>query len=273
MRGNGDSKHLGRWGAWVGAAVLVAGSIGFTTPAFAAQSDNGRGHSVQGQAHKPVKTQHSTTSHRPSSTGGHSTSTGHSTTGSQGGSGVSLPRPNHYQAQSDPDGMENGGVDQPGGQGGVDTTSQDGNNGSGNDADCEDDNRGVGVPGHCKDRPAPVTPPVVNPPVENPPAENPPVENPPVIGGTTETGTSTGTPNQGVVVSAPMIPGIAPAGVGTASVSAPTAAAPASTAAAGVLPNTGAGAALFGLAIAALIALAVGTGLVRQGRRTARISA
>ena len=262
MRGNGDSRHRGRWGAWIGAAVLLAGSIGFTTPAFAAQSDNGRGHSAQGQAHKPAKTQHATTSHRPTSTGGHTS------TGGQGGSGVSLPRPNHYQAQSDPDGMENGGVDQPGGQGGVDTTSQDGNNGSGNDADCEDDNRGRGVPGHCKDRPAPVTPPVV----ETPPAAG---------GGSTDTGTpgttDTGTPNQGSIVSAP---GLTPVtGLSESTVSAPAAAAaPASvtasgSTAAGVLPNTWAGAALLGLAIAALVALAVGTGLVRQGRRTSRLSA
>lgn len=59
-------------------------------------------------------------------------------------------RPNDWQAQADPDGMTNGGVDQPGGTGGT-IGSQDGNNGSGNDADCEDDNRGQGVPGHCKD--------------------------------------------------------------------------------------------------------------------------
>ena len=59
-----------------------------------------------------------------------------------------------WQAQADPDGNENGGVDQPGGSGGVNTDDQDGNNGSGNDSDCEDDNRGKGVPGHCKDKPA-----------------------------------------------------------------------------------------------------------------------
>ncbi len=55
-----------------------------------------------------------------------------------------------WQAQADPDGQQNGGIDQPGGTGGADRTDQDGNNGSGNDADCEDDNRGKGVPGHCK---------------------------------------------------------------------------------------------------------------------------
>jgi LPXTG-motif cell wall-anchored protein len=64
---------------------------------------------------------------------------------------VSLPRPNDDQAQADPDGLANGGVDQPGGLGGVAVTDQDGNNGSGNDVDCEDDNNGVGIPGHCRD--------------------------------------------------------------------------------------------------------------------------
>ena len=59
-----------------------------------------------------------------------------------------------WQAQSDPDGLETGGIDQPGGNGGYDPKGWDGNNGSGNDPDCEDDNRGKGVPGHCKDRPA-----------------------------------------------------------------------------------------------------------------------
>jgi LPXTG-motif cell wall-anchored protein len=50
--------------------------------------------------------------------------------------------------------MENDGVDQPGGNGGVNPNAQDGNNGSGNDVDCEDDNRGKGVPGHCKEKSA-----------------------------------------------------------------------------------------------------------------------
>ena len=82
--------------------------------------------------------------------------------GSAGGStssnsAVQHERPNDYQAQSDPDGMDNEGVDQPGGDGGypIDdqgTKDQDGNNGTGNDLDCEDDNRGKGVPGHCKDK-------------------------------------------------------------------------------------------------------------------------
>jgi len=62
---------------------------------------------------------------------------------------TTFTRPNGWQAQADPDGMTNGGVDQPGGTGGT-VGAQDGNNGSGNDTDCEDDNRGQGVPGHCK---------------------------------------------------------------------------------------------------------------------------
>jgi hypothetical protein len=53
------------------------------------------------------------------------------------------------RSPSDPDGTLNGGVDKPGGEGGIDPSSRDGNNGSGNDADCEDDNRGVGTPGSC----------------------------------------------------------------------------------------------------------------------------
>lgn len=67
-------------------------------------------------------------------------------------------RDGRWQAQADPDGDENGGVDQPRGSGGLNPDDQDGNNGSGNDSDCEDDNRGKGVPGHCKDKrhPAPV---------------------------------------------------------------------------------------------------------------------
>jgi hypothetical protein len=56
------------------------------------------------------------------------------------------------KSPSDPDGMENGGADKPGGQGGT-IGAQDGNNGSGNDIDCEDDNRGQGVPAHCEAKP------------------------------------------------------------------------------------------------------------------------
>ena len=60
----------------------------------------------------------------------------------RGGSG------NQGKAKSDPDDdgrgpdRSNGGVDQPGGAGGVDLADQDGNNGCGNDDDFEDDNEG-----------------------------------------------------------------------------------------------------------------------------------
>ena len=50
--------------------------------------------------------------------------------------------PNKGNAQHDPDGDANGGVDQPGGDGGEDLADQDGNNGCGNDDDFEDDNNG-----------------------------------------------------------------------------------------------------------------------------------
>lgn len=45
------------------------------------------------------------------------------------------------RSQSDPDGLENGGPDKPGCDGGIDD-DRDGNNGCGNDADREDDNNG-----------------------------------------------------------------------------------------------------------------------------------
>ncbi|HVL64524.1 MAG TPA: hypothetical protein VM573_05060 [Actinomycetota bacterium] len=46
------------------------------------------------------------------------------------------------KSPSDPDGMENGGADKPGGSGGEYQWDQDGNNGCGNDTDFEDDNNG-----------------------------------------------------------------------------------------------------------------------------------
>ena len=46
------------------------------------------------------------------------------------------------KASSDPDGMYNRGVDQPGRTGGLYLSDQDGNNGCGNDQDFEDDNNG-----------------------------------------------------------------------------------------------------------------------------------
>ena len=229
----------GRLVGWVATVVLVAGSIAFAAPA-AAKSDSGGAHSARGQAHKqPAAAQGKKRGHdRPAPVrGGH-------VRGSQGGSGVSLPRPNDFQAQSDPDGLENGGVDQPGGQGGVDPTAQDGNNGSGNDTDCEDDNNGVGVPGHCKDDPETVTtPPAVD--VE-------PVGETVVIAGPFAPTASSvaiempeATHPQAVVLGGSRMPGTS----------------------ATVLPDTGAGQVLLGLALAGLATLAVGAGLLRQGRR------
>jgi LPXTG-motif cell wall-anchored protein len=172
---------------------------------------------------------------------------------------VSLSRPNHFQAQADPDGMTNDGVDQPGGAGGIDTSSQDGNNGSGNDADCEDDNRGVGVPGHCKDRPETPGTPTGDIPDD-------------------QTGGESGsTPDSSAVTqSADVAPGPAPSAMvsapatsagGSSSVVTRSQAAPAATPHT-LLPNTGLGRALLGLAVAGLVALG-GGGAVVARRRTA----
>jgi LPXTG-motif cell wall-anchored protein len=241
-----EVRRTGRMLAWSSAAVLVAGSLGFTAPAFAAQPEQpghsapGRDHatsteagSAHGQAHKrAVRHEHTAA---PAGSGDH-------------GSAVSLPRPNDFQAQADPDGAANGGVDQPGGTGGVDTTTQDGNNGSGNDTDCEDDNRGVGVPGHCKDRPEPSAPPVD----EAPTPEGDVPGTPELGGGSAAFAPDNPSDSTGVEVLAPKA-------------SAPNASPARSSAT--VLPQTGAGQALLGLAVAALAALAVGLGLVRRSAR------
>ena len=242
---SGHTQHLGRLLARLSAGVLVSASIGFGAPALAAQPDSpGRSataHTHQSAHHTPTASHHSHPATAPGDGGG------------SGGSGVSIPKPNGFQAQADPDGMANGGVDQPGGTGGVDTTSQDGNNGSGNDADCEDDNNGVGVPGHCKHPSEPV----------------PPVSDTPT---TTDQPTTTSTSGQDVA--APIQPQqpmttTSSTQVQAPSLFAPGTGAPASRAAtaAGVLPNTGASQGLLGLALAALVALGVGSALVRQGRR------
>ena len=252
MRSSQDSRHTGRLLTWCSAALLVAGSIGFATPALAAQSDTGQAHSAHGQAHAQAG-QHR--HHQASSHAGH------------GGSGVSLAKPNGFQAQADPDGMENGGVDQPGGTGGVDTTTQDGNNGSGNDTDCEDDNRGVGVPGHCKHRA-----------VSDSTGASDETPAPEAVQLATETAAQAGqdlaTTFGQPAVSAPesasvqvLAPTSSAAYAGAAS---GMAAAPAATAAS-VLPNTGAGQSLPGLAMAALGALALGTGLLRRSRSAVRV--
>jgi type II secretory pathway pseudopilin PulG len=252
----------------VGAVVLVAGSIGFATaPSFAGQSDTGRDHSAHGQAqaaqaHAQKPHQTKKTSDRGSHTTGRTQSAGGgSATTGQGSSGVSLARPNDFQAQADPDGMENGGVDQPGGTGGVDTTTQDGNNGSGNDTDCEDDNNGVGIPGHC--RPSPDTPDLEGD-LEGDTVPDAGLGDVPASDGTLDQGqlqvAAPVLPDEPVITSSSsqvMVPGV----FGTS--------APPSHArtAAGVLPATGAGRALLGLTLAALVALAAGLGLARHSRR------
>lgn len=125
-------------------------------PDKAHQSYVSKGHATSSSGTRPSHTSkgHAKSSAPHGSPAKSAPSKVHSTSTAKSGSGspVRHPKPNTYQAQSDPDGMENGGVDQPGGQGGVNTSAQDGNNGSGNDIDCEDDNRGRGVPGHCKNK-------------------------------------------------------------------------------------------------------------------------
>jgi hypothetical protein len=239
--------------------VLVVGSMTFAAPAFAAQHNTGDAHSAYGQAQKQANRQHHVaTSHR-----GHLHSVGSQTADPGGGSAVSLPRPNGLQAQADPDGMLNGGVDQPGGHGGVDTTTQDGNNGSGNDTDCEDDNRGVGVPGHCKDRPGTVTPPTGE---NTPPADTPGGTD--VPGETGDAGDVAGpVVPQGAPLAAPTgVPSVFAGG----SVRTPAAVVAGPAARAGVLPSTGASQILLELLIAGVAALAVGAGLTRQSRRSGR---
>jgi LPXTG-motif cell wall-anchored protein len=127
-----------------------------------------------------------------------------------------------------------------------DTTSQDGNHGSGNDTDCEDDNRGVGVAGHCKNRPG----------ARLQESAAIPESDTPVVP----------TPEQPIappVVLTPIVPG-APAPPVSRDTAPPAMAAPPSVAS--VLPNTGARQALLALGLAGLAALAVGGGLLGKGR-------
>lgn len=249
-----------------GAAALAAVAIGFAAPALATQPDTPSAHAATGQAQRPTTkhVDHLSTSHQHADHT--STSQGGGGSSSQGGgSAVSLDKPNSFQAQADPDGMTNGGVDQPGGTGGVDTSSQDGNNGSGNDADCEDDNRGVGVPGHCKDRPATGSEGGTGSPL---PGQD-----------ETSDQTSDLTPQLHLT---PSLTTVADAtGTDSSLVSAPATGqvqgevrthAAAAHPATGVLPETGAGQALLGLALAALVALGLGTALVRRGRRAAPVT-
>lgn len=234
--------------ACVSAMLLMLGSIMIAAPSHAVPEKDETpqsAHEQKGEARNPGPA--------PAPRGSHAAA--------PGGSAVNLPRPNDFQAQADPDGLENGGVDQPGGAGGVDATTQDGNNGSGNDTDCEDDNRGKGVPGHCKDRPAAATPPL--------PGKTPLEPGAPVL-------VDAGQVMAPLVIETTAGSSLVSSAMSGAGPTTTTTTAPASsvsparaTTAPGVLPNTGAGQTLVGLAIAALAALALGTGLVRRGRGTA----
>jgi LPXTG-motif cell wall-anchored protein len=239
-----------------GAAILVTMSLAFASPSYAQQHDTGEAMSAQGQAH--AARGHAPTHRLKHASATRSHATGGTVTTTSGGSAVNLPRPNDFQAQADPDGMENGGVDQPGGQGGIDTTTQDGNNGSGNDADCEDDNNGVGVPSHCKDRPG-TDHPVTRNPVTSNPATGPEVAGPVLPTSSVGSGSAVQVAAPGVFAGS-----LAPAHVAAAK----AAAAPA----AGVLPNTGAGQALAALAIAGLAGLGIGAAILHQSRRTGPIA-
>lgn len=232
MFSRGHRGSVGRVLAYAATVVLLAGSVGLAQPAFAERSDTGEAHAAKGRAHQPEQPGR-TTRHR----GGHAAVAA----ASHSGSAVSLPRPNDFQAQADPDGTENGGVDQPGGTGGVDPTDQDGNNGSGNDSDCEDDNLGVGVPGHCDGAVVP----------------EPPTGDEELPG---DSGTTTS-----VAVAPPVVEVMTP-------VASSTSLTRGSDGATAVLPDTGAGQSLLALAVAAVGALAFGAGLVRRGRR-ARVTA
>ena len=178
-----------------------------------------------------------------------------------------------WQAQADPDGDENGGIDQPGGNGGYDPKGWDGNNGSGNDPDCEDDNRGKGVPGHCKVRPA-----------EPAPAENPTKpqkdeaekdtsdETPPAVPtlpGGSEVVTETVTEVLGVERFSGEVSRAVAGRVPAAAATPAAGAAPAEVSEVGsdgMLPDTGADAAMLAMLAGGLAAAGAGTAMVRRGR-------
>ena len=278
------SSHSPRHRSWylapIAAVALVLGSVAFASSASAQPGPDNpaqqSGHAAKAQGPKaPASEARGSKAQGQGRTEPHRS---HAAGDARGGSAVSLPRPNDFQAQADPDGMANGGVDQPGGTGGVDTTSQDGNNGSGNDADCEDDNRGVGVPGHCKDRPASageVT-------EETPDTGDTTTDN---AGTSTDTAAPTSTTDTGTAIlsGALVLPPFVDSGMATdqlTQVSAPTGSsvAGASTATASqgaarpgatILPNTGAGRALLALLVGGLAAVTVGAGLLRRGRAAA----
>ncbi|HEY0904480.1 MAG TPA: LPXTG cell wall anchor domain-containing protein [Marmoricola sp.] len=223
------AQTIGRLVAWTSAALLASGSIGLAAPAFAERSSTGEARSAHGQAQKQANLQQDQGRDHGRPT---------ARAGDGGRADVSLPRPNDFRAQADPDGLENGGVDQPGGQGGVDVTAQDGNNGTGNDSDCEDDNNGLGLPGHCTERPAPVIAPVDD------------------TAGDTD-------------VASVIADVLAPTGGSAGVVVSPAGTTVPPAVRTGVLPDTGTGRALLSLAVAALTALALGGGLLLRGRRSA----
>jgi LPXTG-motif cell wall-anchored protein len=195
-----------------------------------------------------------------------------------------------WQAQADPDGDENGGIDQPGGTGGVDVDDQDGNNGSGNDSDCEDDNRGKGVPGHCKERPSkpaqaqepagpekpekPQKPQKPAEPSQGSSSEDDSDSTPAVVTDFPTTGSEvvveTVTEVLGIerfATTASTSAGRAPVALAASGATRVTPAADATEApAAGSLPDTGADAAMLALLAGGLAAAGTGTVLLRRGR-------
>lgn len=209
-----------------------------------------------------------------------------------GGSG------NQGKAESDPDGMSNGGVDKPGGQGGVYTGDQDGNNGCGNDNDFEDDNNGnCGGPAHERGRTP--TAPEGSTGRTTPSAPTPPAATvtPEVGGATAGAGATADTcPTPGTAGTAPtmvagcelavtapaaVLLGVSQPGAGEVlaaeavalPVKARSAGAAASATTAATTAGTGSALAFTGLHAAsllllALVALAIGWVLVRFERRT-----
>ena len=176
-----------------------------------------------------------------------------------GGSG------NQGKAQHDPDDdgrgpdRSNGGVDQPGGAGGVDLADQDGNNGCGNDDDFEDDNEGW-----CG-----------KPPAKAPTVEQPRIDVPAVTNEVAPSGVVTAVPAD--VASEAAAPAAVAPEVLSASLEAPAIVTevlgvtlergPAPAPAAGVLARTGVDLTTFVLAALALVL--AGVGCTRLGRRTA----
>lgn len=261
------------------AAVILSGAVaallvGSTTaPAvYAHPSDKPASHGKKvGHAKKadkpPAKRSSSSTRDtdkpEPQSTGGD-----HRASSNKDGQGHN----DQWQAQADPDGDENGGIDQPGGNGGHDPVGWDGNNGSGNDPDCEDDNRGKGVPGHCKIRPNEPAP-TENPtkPRKDETEKDTSGETPstaPTLPGGNKVVTETVTEVLGVErfsgevsrTAAGRVPAAATPAAGVAPVEA------SEVISDGMLPDTGADAAMLAMLAGGLAAAGAGTAMVRRGR-------